>query len=81
MKISVEISMYPLNKSYGIPILHFIEKIKKRTDVVVKSNTMSTQIFGEYDAVMTLLQHEIKPAFETSDTVVMILKIVNQPLD
>jgi len=49
MKASIEISMYPLDKGYVKQILGFIEGLNQRTDVEVRTNTMSTQIFGEYD--------------------------------
>lgn len=80
MHISVEISMYPLTQDYIPPILDFIGDLNANPDIVVQTNTMSTQIFGPYNAVMALLQNSLKPAFETDDTVVMNLKIINKDL-
>ena len=60
MKISIEISMYPLNENFGELILKFIKKIKSYPNISTKTNSMSTQIFGEYEEVMHLLKEEIK---------------------
>lgn len=80
MNASVEISMYPLLPDYGISILKFIAKLKEHSGLRVKSNTMSTQIFGEYDYLMGVLNREMKAALQSEDAVVMVLKIVNLDL-
>ncbi|MEZ4949513.1 MAG: YkoF family thiamine/hydroxymethylpyrimidine-binding protein [Saprospiraceae bacterium] len=80
MRISVEISKYPLTPDYGNPILSFIERLKSYPELVVRSNTMSTQIFGEYEEVHSILQKEMKASFESPETVVMVMKFVNQDL-
>lgn len=80
MKISVEISLYPLTAHFGTPILQFIERLKTHPELTVKSNTMSTQIFGEYEVVMDILKTEIGTAFLADETVVLVMKIVNADL-
>lgn len=80
MILSIEISMYPLSKSYGPPILDFIERMKAYDQLQVRSNTMSTQILGDYDLLMDLLKKEIKTSFETDITSVMVMKLVNEDL-
>ena len=80
MKISVEISMYPLLEEFGTPILEFIENLKRHDSLQVKSNSMSTQIFGEYGTVMAILKSEMEKVFLTEDTVVMVVKFVNKNL-
>ncbi len=80
MKASVEISMYPLDQQYGTPILHFIERLQQHPGLTVKANNMSTQLFGEYDVVMTALTKEIKDSFQENEPVAMVLKVVNQDL-
>lgn len=81
MKISVEISMYPLNENFGEPILDFIKNLKSNELLSVKTNSMSTQIFGEYQEVMSVLQNEMKPVFEDKTKTVMVMKIINADLD
>lgn len=81
MKLSVEISMYPLDENYEEHILNFIKKIKSYPDISSKTNSMSTQIFGEYNTVMTILQKEMKTVFEDKVKTVMVMKFINADLD
>jgi uncharacterized protein YqgV (UPF0045/DUF77 family) len=80
MKISVDISMYPLTESFKPPILAFIHSLQSNPEITVIRNNMSTQIFGEFDVLMPLLNSNMKTAMETDKSVVMILKVVNADL-
>lgn len=80
MNLSVEISMYPLNQEYGTPILQFIKQLKTYKGIEIRSNTMSTQVFGEYGMVMDVIKEEMKSAFLREDAVVMVMKFVNKDL-
>lgn len=79
MQISIEISYYPLNENYKKPILAFIETLKSNQNIVVRSNTMATQVFGEFDEVMTTVTHCIKNAFTLPHSV-FVLKVINADL-
>ena len=46
----------------------------------VRSNTMSTQVFGEYDDLMSIMTKEMKTAFEGDNETVMVFKIANLDL-
>ncbi len=80
MKISVEISFYPLVKPYVPPIKDFIERLNLHQGIVVKTNGMSTQIFGEYDLVMDILRAEIAKSFEQPYSA-FVFKIINADLN
>lgn len=80
MKISVEISMYPLLEKYGPPILDFIEQLRSYEQISIKTNSMSTQVFGNYDDVFSILKKEIKNAFLQEADILMVLKIANLDL-
>ena len=80
MKASIEISMYPLNKEYGTPILDFINRLNEYPDIVVKTNTMSTQVFGDYLQLMEIVTKEMQATFEQDNTTVMVMKVVNADL-
>lgn len=80
MKISVEISYYPLNEAYKRPILAFIESLKENPGLVVRTNTMATQVFGDYEQVMDTLKHCMKRAFELPHSV-FVMKMVNADLE
>lgn len=79
MKISVEISYYPLNEEYKIPIKGFIAALNENKSLIVKTNTMATQVFGEFDEVMGTVQRCIKQAFELPHSV-FVMKIINADL-
>ncbi|WP_293304148.1 thiamine-binding protein [Allomuricauda sp.] len=75
MKISVELTLTPLQDNFEPPIINFIKKLRS-SGLTVLENPLSTQVFGEYDRVMGLLTDEIKEAFENIDHVVLGMKIV-----
>ena len=80
MKTSVEISYYPLNQEYVPPIREFIDRINKYDGLVVNTNGMSTQIFGEYDILMDALTIEIRQSFNNPHSV-FVMKIINADLN
>lgn len=80
MKISVEISYYPLNREFIPPIQNFIDRINTYPKLVVRTNTMSTQIFGEYRDVMDGLTNEIEKSFDLPHSV-FVMKIINADLE
>jgi uncharacterized protein YqgV (UPF0045/DUF77 family) len=80
MIISIDISMYPLTKSFKAPILAFIHSLQEHPEISIRRNNMSTQVFGEFDVLMPLLNNKMKKAMETDQSVVMILKVVNADL-
>ncbi len=80
MQASIEISMYPLNAEYGPPILDFIHRLNQHPQLEIRTNTMSTQIFGEYDELMRIVPAEMKTTFEQDNTVIMVMKVINANL-
>lgn len=75
MKISVEISYYPLVNDFIPVIKSYIEFIQKNSNLEIKVGKLSTLIVGEYDEVMALLSTSIKEYFEKYPSV-FNLKIV-----
>jgi len=80
MKLSIEISKYPLTSDYIEPIKGFIELLNTNPNVLVITNTLSTQVFGDYDEVMALLQQSIRWSFETYGKVVFVVKFLHGDL-
>lgn len=64
MKASCEISLYPLQKNYKKTIITFVQQLKKNKKLVVETNGLSTQIFGDYDVIMDVLKTELRSVFE-----------------
>lgn len=81
MDVSVEISKYPLADDYIPAIQSFIDRLNTVNDIKVITNTMSTQVFGEYDLVMNTLQNEMKTSFEQFGKAIFVCKFIGTNLD
>ena len=79
MKISVEISYYPLKEEFKPQIIDFLKRINTYQQLTAKTNGMSTQIFGEYRYVMDALTNEIEKSFSQPHSV-FVMKIINADL-
>ncbi len=77
MKISVELSIYPLSEDYKTPIKNFIKDLQTYTEIKVEANGISTHVFGEYEQVNNILQKEIKKTMEGEQKIVVISKMMN----
>lgn len=75
MNISVELTLMPLQNDYRNHIVSFIKKLRN-SGLHVEENALSTQVFGEYDAVMNLLTNELKQSFEATQAIIANMKIV-----
>ncbi len=76
MKISVEISLYPLADDY-LPIVdRFIKGLYKFEGLWVKTSHLSTMIIGEYDVVMEALKSEIFTTFQSATQASFVIKIL-----
>ena len=76
MQIGVEISLYPLNADYIPPIRDFIARLNTETRLRIVTNAMSTQVFGEFDVVLPLLQTEIRRTFGENAKAVFVMKVL-----
>ena len=75
MKISIELTLLPLQNDFEDHIITFIKKLRASKFTVLE-NPMSTQIYGEYDELMPFLTEEIKTSFEKQQNTVINLKMV-----
>jgi uncharacterized protein YqgV (UPF0045/DUF77 family) len=80
MRVAVDISLYPLADDFLPPIKDVIDRLNAKSSVEVVTNAMSTQIRGEYDEVMAVLNQEIKKTFDQHPKAVFAIKILNNPL-
>ncbi len=76
MEISVDISMYPLQKEFEAPILAFIAELEKEQSVEVLRNELSTQVHGDYKTIMALLEQEMFSVFTEIPDSIFVLKLV-----
>lgn len=75
MKVSIEITLLPLDQDFESHIITFIKRLRASKFTVLE-NPMSTQIYGEYNEVMSFLTKEIERTFEAQENVVLNLKLV-----
>lgn len=75
MNISVELTFSPLQDDFENHIIGFIKKLRASKLSIIE-NSLSTQVFGDYEQVMQVLHSEIKEAFELMDKGLLFIKIV-----
>ncbi len=66
----------PLNDNYKEVIKSFIISIRNN-GLKILENPLSTQIYGDYDKIMNLLNNRIKEIFYKNNGIMINLKIVN----
>ena len=76
MRISVDISLYPLTEGYVEPILAFIAQLETNPKLVVRRNSLSTQVFGEYRDVMDTIDSEMEAVFDQLPHSVFAMKFI-----
>ena len=76
MNISIEITLMPLNNNYKEVIKNFIISLRNN-EFKIFENPLSTQIYGDYDKIMNLLNSKIKSVFSENNGIMINLKIVN----
>ncbi|MCB1581485.1 MAG: YkoF family thiamine/hydroxymethylpyrimidine-binding protein [Marinicella sp.] len=80
MKVSVEISLYPLDQNYIPPIQAFIDRLNSYAELKVVENTMSTQVYGEYQQVLSIINKEMQRTHEQSPKAAFVMKVLNGDL-
>lgn len=76
MKLTAEISLYPLKEDYVPAIRAFIDAVHEHGDLDVVTNAMSTQISGDYDRVFAILRQELKSSYNTFGKQVLVCKFI-----
>jgi uncharacterized protein YqgV (UPF0045/DUF77 family) len=78
MKISIELSLYPLAMdNFKHEIWAFIKRLRQVEGLTVVTNGMSTQVFGDYDLAVSNVMREIKQVHTTTDAAVFVCKFIN----
>ena len=81
MKLTAELSLYPLNEEY-IPIIQaFIDALNLHEGLNIVTNAMSTQIGGEYEAVFRAVEQELAASFQHFGKQVLVVKFIVGELD
>lgn len=81
MKITLEISMYPLDQDYKPPIKAFVRELRGQDGLEIVTNQMSTQVRGEFDAVMGAINACMKRRMSEDGKVIFVMKCLNGDLE
>ena len=76
MKMTVEISMYPVRDDYLPPIKDFIARLNEYSQLEVETTPTATRVLGEYDDVMDMLKTTIAASHEKFGTCVFVTKFI-----
>ncbi len=81
MKLTAELSLYPLQDDY-IPIIKgFIDAANEHGGMDIVTNAMSTQICGDYQAVFDLVSRELQASYEKHGKQVLVCKFIPWELE
>ena len=75
LNISVELTLTPLQDNFEPAIINFIQALRD-SGLKVLENPLSTQVYGDYDEVMAVLNKEMKVALEAVERGLLYIKIV-----
>jgi uncharacterized protein YqgV (UPF0045/DUF77 family) len=76
MHVAVELSLYPLTGEFIPPILDFIERLRKHPGLDVVTNSMSTQVSGDYERVFDALRAEVRASLSEPHRAVFVMKVL-----
>ena len=76
MKLTAEMSLYPLANEYIPVIQDFIEQARTHADMEIITNAMSTQVCGEYDAVFELVRDTLARSYDKHGKQVLVCKFI-----
>jgi uncharacterized protein YqgV (UPF0045/DUF77 family) len=80
MRVTAEMSLYPLQGQPIEQILAFIETINGDARLEVVVNQLSTQVRGELNVVMSTITAAIERSFAHGGAQALVLKILNADL-
>lgn len=81
MKVTLEISMYPLRSDYEEQVLKFIDYLKENTDLQIEVNAMSTQVTGDMELAFKQVQKSIERVYENGVKASFVMKVLHGALD
>ena len=80
MRVTAEMSLYPLQGQPLEKILAFIAEIASDARLEVVVNQLSTQVRGELGVVMAVLTAAVERSFAAGGSQALVLKILNADL-
>jgi len=81
MNIVAEMSLYPLKDGPIPTIIEFIEGLQRQQGIEIVTNQLSTQLSGSFEAVTEAVNHCMRRAMDSDNTVVLVVKYLNVDKD
>ena len=81
MRITVELSLYPITENYEVFVKDFIKRLNAHKELEVVTNSISTQIVGEHSRVFEILSKETAVTFSSEKPCVFLLKVLGVERD
>jgi uncharacterized protein YqgV (UPF0045/DUF77 family) len=81
MKLTVDISLYPLSEDFIPFIKEFILRLKSYENLTIATNNLSTQISGDYDEVIKIISTEMKATLEEQRSVLVMKFLLGDKLN
>ena len=78
MNITAEISLYPLTENFSSAIKDYINDLKEVKGLEVRTQSLSTEVFGEFDLVMGPIKETTKKYFEADPSTILVAKFLNR---
>ena len=76
MKMTAELSLYPLQKDYKEVVLQFIEELLRERDIVAVTTSISTQLSGEHTVVFSAIEHALVASHDKFGRQVLVAKFI-----
>jgi len=81
MKITVDISLYPLDSDFLPPIKGFIRRLRQFDGLELVTNQLSTQIRGEFQQVTEALNQCMFESMQSGKKMVFVTRYLNSDLE
>ncbi|MCB1698609.1 MAG: thiamine-binding protein [Halioglobus sp.] len=81
MKLTAELSLYPVQEDYIAVIDAFIAGIRAQPDLQVVTNAMSTQICGDYARVFAVISDTLAATTRQFGKQVLVVKFIPWELE
>jgi len=81
MRITADMSLYPIADDYLPVILAFIKEMEGIDGLTVVTNQLSTQINGEFEVVTGAVQQCLKRSMEECGKQILVVKYLSADID
>jgi uncharacterized protein YqgV (UPF0045/DUF77 family) len=81
MRVTAELSLYPLTENYIPTIKEFIDRLNAYEELEIITNSTSTQVVGEHSRIFDILSQETARTFSSGKPCVFVIKLLSLERD